>query len=1209
MFRAAHLCYIACFYFLLSASSLVYSQATGSLPLGIVPGGSYQSYDVDTVNVESGNAVVHIPIFSLPQLGKLSLSYSIKGNTNSWQASYQCSDDYNWCDYYYVSTPTAFSPGTVPIELGLGFSMDQYYSVGASETTVPDPCCGPGDVVAVSYSIEDSTQAVHPLFYDVNNIQNLRTADGSKLMFQSSSAEPYNLTQISSGTIFDSQGTKYYGTTNAAGNQLGMIVDTNGNAITANNTTGVLTDSVGRTITGSAYPSSTTAGCPDLSSRASFQPAVASAQMSVPGPNGTTVTYLLCYTSITIHTNFWGNNGQDIITNYQPSNCSNPNAPENCSGIQDYEEWDRIEGDILQSVVLPNNTYWGFIYDAADPNNSSSIGYGTLTQILFPTGGSVSYQYSIANNACALSPAASPIGEIVPWNALTLTRRTESDMFGHSYIWNYTGFVYPGNQGTVTDPNNNETVYTFAWDPQYTDSCGSGQEVNRQTYNGLWSNGQGAGKLLKTVATTYTYNYLPQILSTPELVNALPQTVTTTTDGAAPVTTTTGFGGSFNTEYITNVASYSPVAVSMGFPDGNTSTSSAGNLLSSTTTGYMWMSNSAYWNANLLDTPNSISAQENGTQSATTTITYDEANYVPYNGSWRGLPTTMSRSNSNGSAVVTHTGWTGTGMKSYTIDGNNNKSASYIYGSQYNGLYPTTVTNAAIQSSTYTYDFNTGQVASVTDLNSKTTTYTYSCISAPSNCSGRLEEVQYPDGGSVQYTYSTDTTAPTAQNPATVTSTGAAGAASGSIVHSQVYDGLGRVTQTQLKSDPAGTDYVNTTYDGLDHVLSVTNSFRTMSDPTYGVTTYAYDALGRTTIQTQQDGTSKLQWCYGNIATAGQSNCHPRIAGTGDWVDYADEKGNDWQRILDGLGRLANVIEPSGTNSAPTMETDYSYDALGNLLSVTQWGGASGASGARTRSFNYDSLSRLIQGYNPETGWLCYGTTGGVAANGSNCTEGYDANGNLKYKTDARGVQISYAYDALNRLLSKSYSDGITPYSCYQYDASGTTNAIGRLSKEWTVPASQSGGCSATGPTVLTMRTITSYDAMGRVLSEQQCTPNLSGQGNCTTSSSNPFALSYVYNQMGDPIAYTNGVNNVPGIGSIVFGLQYDGAGRLQNLSSSWNPATGSSSGVLPLFTADPANGYTPSGAIQNMVLGNNLFVNKTYDKRLRTTAETATHP
>jgi len=62
---------------------------------------------------------------------------------------------------------------------------------------------------------------------------------------------------------------------------------------------------------------------------------------------------------------------------------------------------------VLQSVVLPDGNYWGFIYDAADPSaplqnyynsppvsKTPSIGYGTLTKILTPEGCSISYQYN-----------------------------------------------------------------------------------------------------------------------------------------------------------------------------------------------------------------------------------------------------------------------------------------------------------------------------------------------------------------------------------------------------------------------------------------------------------------------------------------------------------------------------------------------------------------------------------------------------------------------------------------------------------------------------------------------------------------------------------------------------------------------------------------------------------------------------------------------
>ena len=69
---------------------------------------------------------------------------------------------------------------------------------------------------------------------------------------------------------------------------------------------------------------------------------------------------------------------------------------------------------------------------------------------------------------------------------------------------------------------------------------------------------------------------------------------------------------------------------------------------------------------------------------------------------------------------------------------------------------------------------------------------------------------------------------------------------------------------------------------------------------------------------------------------------------------------------------------PSGLN----YETDYGYDALNNLLGVTQKGSIS--ANARTRSFQYDSLSRLSSAANPESGTITYG---------------YDADGNVITKT------------------------------------------------------------------------------------------------------------------------------------------------------------------------------------------------------------------
>jgi YD repeat-containing protein len=247
----------------------------------------------------------------------------------------------------------------------------------------------------------------------------------------------------------------------------------------------------------------------------------------------------------------------------------------------------------------------------------------------------------------------------------------------------------------------------------------------------------------------------------------------------------------------------------------------------------------------------------------------------------------------------------------------------------------------------------------------------------------------------------------------------------GLIQRETLSDGLMRPVTSELTSDPAGADIVTTNYDALSRVATVTNPYRTTSDSTYGVTIYGYDAVGRKVIEVHPDGT-KRQWCYDNSAAPAvypslpqnisyAPTCNPRGVGSGEWVDISDENGNDWQEVSDGLGRMTHVIEPSGTSQSPTMDTDYSYDALDNLLQVIQNGQTGNT--ARVRTFTYDNLSRLITSTNPETGTVCYGVW-----SGSNCVNGYDYNGNLLFKTDARGITIAYGYDTLNRLISKGYT-------------------------------------------------------------------------------------------------------------------------------------------------------------------------------------------
>ena len=283
-------------------------------------------------------------------------------------------------------------------------------------------------------------------------------------------------------------------------------------------------------------------------------------------------------------------------------------------------------------------------------------------------------------------------------------------------------------------------------------------------------------------------------------------------------------------------------------------------------------------------------------------------------------------------------------------------------------------TNGVAHVRSFQYDYTKSRMTQSTDENSQTTTYLYNDPLV------RLTDVIEPTTAHTSYSY-VDGASPT------VTTTGPTG-----IVSVDTSDGLGRKTSSAITSaiPILFTPYV--TYNGLGTVASAYNPTNcnpptsNCGESTWGITTFAYDSLGRKTQQTQPDGT-KRQWCYENIASTGQSNCHASLSkARGTWVDFMDEKGNDWQRTTDAFGRLVAVMEPNGTTAnPPTMETDYAYDLLNNLLFSAQNGQPGDT--ARNRTFVYNSLSQLVQSYNPEAGTISYA---------------YDANGNLLNKTDVR---------------------------------------------------------------------------------------------------------------------------------------------------------------------------------------------------------------
>jgi len=236
----------------------------------------------------------------------------------------------------------------------------------------------------------------------------------------------------------------------------------------------------------------------------------------------------------------------------------------------------------------------------------------------------------------------------------------------------------------------------------------------------------------------------------------------------------------------------------------------------------------------------------------------------------------------------------------------------------------------------------------------------------------------------------------------------------------------------------------------------------------------------------------------------------------------------------DGLGRITQVTEKGIGPSGADAVTTYTYDGLDNLIGVNQSG--------QTRSFTYDSLGRLTQAHNGESGYTCYT---------------YDNDGNLSTRLQAAnstcspgtGVLTSYNYDYLNRLTSKVMPEGSVTYT-YDQGAYG----LGRL-------YSVSFGIATT--------TYNAHDPFGRVLSHTQTVDGV------------PYIFSYTYNASNNLTSI-----NFPSGRSVI--SNYDTAGRVSQVISN---------GVANASSVT----YASPGGLSAFQMGNGLWETTNYNSRLQT--------
>jgi len=784
---------------------------------------------------------------------------------------------------------------------------------------------------------------------------------------------------------------------------------------------------------------------------------------------------------------------------------------------------------LVSSIVYPDGSSYQFTYG---PD-------GGLLTMQLPTGGTITYAGNLGfGTGC---------GPGFPAN-MTRTTQDGSTVYSQTATLIPNG-IYPATSTTsITNPDKSREQISFVYAINANGSYGFSNLHAYETSH-TWYSAQGS--VMRS--SMKCYNGASGDCTTASFTLPITQIATTTTvDGLT----------SRNIEYLNLIGLVTEVD-DYGF--------GASSATRKTVTTYAALGN------NIVSKPSSVTVYDaSGIPVSKTTYNYDENAIAPMTGIEGHNEVTGARGNLtsqhawlNTSSATLDSHWTydDAGQKLSAKDPLQNWTY-YTYDSAAdtcltNTKYPTPSSGVLLATSGIC-DPNTGLVTSSTDFNSTTTSYSYDDMLRPIGTTAT-------NGGTV--VASTTNTYSGSSLPETITTTVTA-TPSPSQVSTKVLDGLGRVS-TALAPNGAA---VATTYDSRGRVLSVTNPYISGSGSTVYQTTYAYDAFNRTTVTTNPDQTIEY-WCYdGVVFNQPSSACHAHVGSQiGTWVDHTDENGNDWQSTNDGLGRLIEVAEPNGVQIAPTMETDYGYDVLNNLLSVTQWGGASGSSGARTRSFIYDSLSRLQSATNPETGTISYT---------------YDGNGNVTTKTSpavnsTSGTQtIGYCYDALNRMTYKFYSG---TFSCanpsgyaasFSYDTSiaGATNVLGRLTDEK----------ANTDGTLTAERVLYQYDSMGRLKGEEQFpySPN-------TTA----YNFLYNYDLAGNETCANNGIATPSSSNtctsfpedssSIGWQYSYDSAGHLQQAASTILPSvmTNSPSALLQAIGTNPAS-YDPMGHLVNAQFG-----------------------
>jgi RHS repeat-associated protein len=493
-------------------------------------------------------------------------------------------------------------------------------------------------------------------------------------------------------------------------------------------------------------------------------------------------------------------------------------------------------------------------------------------------------------------------------------------------------------------------------------------------------------------------------------------------------------------------------------------------------------------------------------------------------------------------------------QKSFTYSGGGSGGAhDYAYPiSVTSGSGGTTLTTSA------TYDYNTGLLATTTDENSQVASFAYSSVSL------RSATTTLPNGVQVIYFYGDAFYADSSGRNHYYLSTKTWLDSSHYLEGYRWFDGRGALAATYDNWTSAnGWSTQDIEYDVMGRAYRSSNPYYcggyawVAINPDGFWTTSTFDHLGRVTQVTMPRGDND------NSMTTSVTASYDGV-----YTTVTDQAGKVHRQKVDALGRVIRLDEPTtsglGTTTSPNQATNYTYDVLDNLARVNQ--------GSQDRYFKYDSLSRLIRERQVEQDTNSNYNLSDPLTGNSSWTRKIDYNSSslVTDANDARGVHTTVSYDGLNRITQISYSDS-TSTAHYYYDSQSLPAGAPSTS----APDSYSRGYSAGRLVAMTYGSGATgnyfgYDNVGRVNMQFQL----------TGSTPTKYKLTYGYNYLNELASETYPSGRA-------LSYAYDEGGRLSSVGDGSTTFANS-------FT------YVPHGGLSSETWGNSSVHTMSYNRRLQ---------